>query len=212
MPWRWDGQPVVLQSRAWDEAGNCAADARRDVRRARRAQGERAGDRLPDGAHERHHELGHRRQRGGQACLCVSSLLLAAASRACARRSAAMAADQPGLGKPVTEADLALWDISIGPDGVGLPPGSGTPAQGAAIFAEKCELCHGKDGQGRATRQRARRSGANHGQLCALRDDDLRFHPAGNAVAAAEVADERRSLRAHRLTSSRSTRSSARTT
>ena len=21
MPWRWDGQPVVLQSRAWDEAG-----------------------------------------------------------------------------------------------------------------------------------------------------------------------------------------------
>ena len=21
-PWRWDGQPVVLQSRAWDEAGN----------------------------------------------------------------------------------------------------------------------------------------------------------------------------------------------
>ena len=22
MPWRWDGQPVVLQSRAWDESGN----------------------------------------------------------------------------------------------------------------------------------------------------------------------------------------------
>jgi sulfane dehydrogenase subunit SoxC len=22
LPWRWDGQPVVLQSRAWDEAGN----------------------------------------------------------------------------------------------------------------------------------------------------------------------------------------------
>jgi S-disulfanyl-L-cysteine oxidoreductase SoxD len=61
---------------------------------------------------------------------------------------AAMAADQPGLGKPVSEADLALWDISIGPDGKGLPPGSGTPAQGAAIFAQKCEACHGKEGQG----------------------------------------------------------------
>jgi len=60
----------------------------------------------------------------------------------------AMAADGPGLGKPVTEADLSQWDISIGPDGVGLPPGSGTPAQGAAIFAEKCELCHGKEGKG----------------------------------------------------------------
>jgi cytochrome c len=61
---------------------------------------------------------------------------------------AAMAADQPGLGKPVSEADLTLWDISIGPDGKGLPPGSGTPAQGAAVFAQKCEPCHGKDGQG----------------------------------------------------------------
>jgi cytochrome c len=60
----------------------------------------------------------------------------------------ALAADQPGLGKPVSETDLALWDISIGPDGKGLPPGGGTPAQGAAIFAQKCEGCHGKDGQG----------------------------------------------------------------
>ena len=59
-----------------------------------------------------------------------------------------IAADRPGLGKPVSEADLALWDITIGPDGAGLPPGSGTPAQGAVIYAQKCEICHGKDGQG----------------------------------------------------------------
>jgi cytochrome c len=63
----------------------------------------------------------------------------------------AEAADRPGLGKPVTEADLALWDISIGPNGVGLPPGSGTPAQGALVFAEKCEICHGKEGKGGAS-------------------------------------------------------------
>jgi cytochrome c len=62
--------------------------------------------------------------------------------------SIASAADTPGLGVPVTEADLALWDISIGPDGVGLPSGSGTAAQGAAIFAQKCEVCHGKGGNG----------------------------------------------------------------
>jgi S-disulfanyl-L-cysteine oxidoreductase SoxD len=60
----------------------------------------------------------------------------------------AFAADGPGLGKPVSEADLAKWDISVGPDGKGLPAGSGTPAQGAAIFAQKCEVCHGKDGVG----------------------------------------------------------------
>lgn len=62
--------------------------------------------------------------------------------------STAIAADRPGLGKPVTEADLALWDISIGPEGATLPPGSGTPAQGAVVYAQKCELCHGKEGQG----------------------------------------------------------------
>jgi cytochrome c len=60
------------------------------------------------------------------------------------------AADLPGLGKPVSEADLALWDMSIPPDGKGLPPGSGTPAQGAAIYAQKCEACHGKEGAGGA--------------------------------------------------------------
>jgi len=60
----------------------------------------------------------------------------------------AIAADRPGLGKPVSEADLVLWDITVGPDGAGLPPGSGTAAQGAAVYAQKCELCHGKGGQG----------------------------------------------------------------
>ena len=61
---------------------------------------------------------------------------------------AALAQERSGLGKPVSEADLALWDISVGPDGKGLPPGSGTAAQGAAIYAQKCEACHGKDGGG----------------------------------------------------------------
>ena len=51
----------------------------------------------------------------------------------------AMAANQPGLGQPVSEADLAVWDMSIGPDSKGLPPGGGTPTQGAAIYAQKCE-------------------------------------------------------------------------
>ena len=33
-------------------------------------------------------------------------------------------AEGPGLGKPLSAADLAPWDISIMPDGTGLPPGS----------------------------------------------------------------------------------------
>src|SRR5581483_7648026 len=53
-----------------------------------------------------------------------------------------------GLGTPIAESDVAAWDISILPDGTGLPPGSGTPAQGQQIFAAKCASCHGDNGKG----------------------------------------------------------------
>ena len=54
----------------------------------------------------------------------------------------------PGLGKKVTEADIKQWDISILPDGTGLPAGSGTFAQGAKVYAEKCQSCHAEGGKG----------------------------------------------------------------
>jgi S-disulfanyl-L-cysteine oxidoreductase SoxD len=62
--------------------------------------------------------------------------------------SAAQAADTPNLGRPITPADIAAWDISVLPDGRGLPTGSGTAAQGAPIYAQKCALCHGDNGKG----------------------------------------------------------------
>jgi S-disulfanyl-L-cysteine oxidoreductase SoxD len=55
---------------------------------------------------------------------------------------------RPGLGKPITEADIKHWDIAILPDGTNLPAGSGTPAEGAAIYAEKCVACHADGGRG----------------------------------------------------------------
>src|SRR5512132_2545841 len=58
------------------------------------------------------------------------------------------AQESPGLGKPISEADGAAWDISILPDGTGLPAGSGTPQQGATVFAAKCAVCHGENGKG----------------------------------------------------------------
>jgi len=57
-------------------------------------------------------------------------------------------AEAPGLGKPITEAEIKAWDITPLPDGTNLPPGSGTPAQGAAIFAQKCAVCHGENAAG----------------------------------------------------------------
>jgi len=63
--------------------------------------------------------------------------------------SAASAADAPRFGQPITAADIAPWDISIPPDGTGLPPGSGTAAQGEKVYAERgCGACHGEKGAG----------------------------------------------------------------
>src|SRR5262249_6155611 len=54
----------------------------------------------------------------------------------------------PGLGREATPAEVVAWDVSIPPDGAGLPPGRGTPAQGAVIYAQKCQNCHGEKGGG----------------------------------------------------------------
>jgi S-disulfanyl-L-cysteine oxidoreductase SoxD len=58
------------------------------------------------------------------------------------------AAQSPNLGKTISPEDLATWDISIGPDGAGLPPGSGTPKQGEEVFAMNCQACHNAKGAG----------------------------------------------------------------
>ena len=71
-----------------------------------------------------------------------------AATSVFALATAAAWAETPNLGKPIDEAAIAAWDISILPDGTGLPKGSGTPAQGAVIYAEKCAACHGDNGKG----------------------------------------------------------------
>ena len=60
----------------------------------------------------------------------------------------AVAQQGPGLGQPISPADLAPWDISIQPDGAGLPAGSGTAAKGAEIYSVKCIACHGEKGAG----------------------------------------------------------------
>ena len=62
--------------------------------------------------------------------------------------SPALAQQSPNLGKAISVEDLAAWDISIGPDGAGLPPGSGTVKQGEAVFMAKCQACHGEKGAG----------------------------------------------------------------
>lgn len=81
--------------------------------------------------------------------MCLLDRLALAAALLLGALAPAAAADNPQFGKPVTPADIAAWDISIGPDGAGLPPGKGTVAQGETVFAAKCQACHGEKGAGR---------------------------------------------------------------
>ena len=80
----------------------------------------------------------------------TSRFAIFSASLLSAMMTGASLAETPNLGKPIDEGAIAAWDISILPDGTGLPKGSGTPAQGAPIYAEKCAACHGDNGKGGA--------------------------------------------------------------
>lgn len=65
-----------------------------------------------------------------------------------ARASSDPIPDTFGFGRPATDSDIRPLDIDVGPDGEGLPPGSGTAGAGAAIYALKCAHCHGMEGEG----------------------------------------------------------------
>ncbi len=74
------------------------------------------------------------------AALWLAVLLVSAAATA--------ADDGPRLGVAATAEQIAAWDISIPPDGSGLPAGLGNVAEGERVYAAKCQSCHGEAGRG----------------------------------------------------------------
>ncbi|MDP2284232.1 MAG: cytochrome c [Pseudohongiella sp.] len=82
----------------------------------------------------------------------VYMLAIAAGAFTLGVASIGLAADAPAnpvaLGSPVTEAQLADWDLIVAPDGHNLPEGSGTAVQGQAVYQQKCAACHGAAGEG----------------------------------------------------------------
>jgi cytochrome c len=62
---------------------------------------------------------------------------------------AAFAADNPNFGRVPTQEEIAPWDVSIGPNGLGLPNARGTPKEGEEVYASKCLGCHGERGTGK---------------------------------------------------------------
>src|SRR5207247_1749579 len=62
------------------------------------------------------------------------------------------AVDSTGYVQPTGEADLAAGNIDIRTsDGLGLPPGRGTAAEGRAVYNAKCVPCHGAEAKGGPT-------------------------------------------------------------
>src|SRR5436189_6482846 len=54
-----------------------------------------------------------------------------------------------GVGRTPNPAELRRMDISISHTGEELPPGRGTPKEGAKVFEQKaCIACHGEAGLG----------------------------------------------------------------
>jgi len=54
-----------------------------------------------------------------------------------------------GVGRTPTAEEIRRMDISIGATGEELPPGRGTPKEGAQVFEQKgCMACHGAAGIG----------------------------------------------------------------
>ncbi|MEX1663693.1 c-type cytochrome [Thioclava sp. 15-R06ZXC-3] len=59
-----------------------------------------------------------------------------------------LAANRYGIGSPASQEEIARIDIDVMADGRGLPEGSGTYAEGEALYADSCVACHGEDLEG----------------------------------------------------------------
>ncbi len=81
--------------------------------------------------------------RKGLVAILGLALFLSAVARA---ESEAQTPTLIGLGLPLEAAQIERYAITIFPDGRNLPPGQGSVAQGAKLYAEQCALCHGTKG------------------------------------------------------------------
>ena len=68
---------------------------------------------------------------------------------ACFLLSSVRAAQGPNLGRALTPDEIQKIDITVTPDGKGLPAGSGSVSAGAVVYAKSCQVCHGPQGAGK---------------------------------------------------------------
>ncbi|MGV6812695.1 MAG: c-type cytochrome [Brevirhabdus sp.] len=52
-----------------------------------------------------------------------------------------------GIGRTALPEEIAAWDHDVRPDGLGLPEGGMSVADGEEVYLEKCAVCHGDFGE-----------------------------------------------------------------
>src|SRR6267154_2542153 len=81
--------------------------------------------------------------------LKLAAILLLLGSPVLVSSALAQSAPTYGLGRTPSAEEIRARDINIGPTGEELPPGRGTPKEGAKVFAlQGCVVCHGEEGVG----------------------------------------------------------------
>lgn len=78
-----------------------------------------------------------------------SSMSVSIAPALAAGQAEANCGDRPYcIGTVSPHSVFAAWDITVLPNGKGLPEGQGNVKAGAKIYAQNCASCHGEGGKG----------------------------------------------------------------
>jgi S-disulfanyl-L-cysteine oxidoreductase SoxD len=83
------------------------------------------------------------------------------------------------VGTPLSQDDIKSFDFMIGPEGKELPAGRGTAKDGAVVFAKRCEVCHGQNGQNGVLRRLVLGSPGKpyRGPFNAAEKDSVAYYP-----------------------------------
>jgi hypothetical protein len=67
--------------------------------------------------------------------------------------AAGLAQSRYNVGTPLSQDEIRSFDRMIGPDGDALPPGHGSAKEGSDVYAKRCAVCHGPNGEGGVVRR-----------------------------------------------------------
>jgi S-disulfanyl-L-cysteine oxidoreductase SoxD len=79
---------------------------------------------------------------------CMPKLLVAASILATATVVGHAQSAKLNVGTPLSQDEIKRFDFMIGKEGQELPSGHGNAKEGSAIFANRCAVCHGQNGEG----------------------------------------------------------------